>query len=160
MILTIRSSGHYLDEPTETAPAVLGALIETGRDRSGPMIDVLEMFVGQGEWHPSDKWWPDHLLRVAVNAVTGYGALVWIPLGSRVNSDPVSERVWVSDPTTAPAFEPEVPSGYQGNPFHSRLSTFAISDVMTVVTNFCDVASGARPEGVPWVPGEMDGERL
>lgn len=160
MILTVRFSGTYLYESTESAPAVLSNLIETRQEGSRPMIDVLEMFVGPREWKPSDAWWPDHLLRAAVNVTSGYGALVWVPLGPRVNSDAISERVWVSDPSVPPIFDPEVPTGYQGNPFHSRLSSFTLSGVMAVLTNFCDAASGRRPEGVPWVPGEMDGERV
>jgi hypothetical protein len=136
MSLAIQYGETRLYEPTETAAALLGDWIDVGRDGSGPMVGVLEMFVAPCSWRPSARCSPDHLLRVAVNAVKGYVALVWAPLGHASVLTSFRRAFGCRAPAITLDVESQIPTRYQGNPFHSRLSALVISDLMTVVSNF------------------------
>ncbi|MFC4005964.1 Imm1 family immunity protein [Nonomuraea purpurea] len=104
----------------------------------------------------------DNYLHIAVNAVTGFGALTWfVTEGSAVPVDPaIAEHVWISDNPHPPAFDPDVFSDPGFPRYHHPRSTLPVPQIRTALEEFCRTGTGQRPECIRWTPGELSGRRL
>ncbi|MBB4963486.1 Imm1 family immunity protein [Saccharothrix violaceirubra] len=131
-----------------------------------PWIDPGEqacfMFADGRHFADNRDWWPDNYLYVAVNRSTGYGGLTWMAGGERAlnGSDGISDGIWVSDNASFPDFDPRVVSDPGFPLFYDPRSTVPISQVRLVLENFCSARTGDRPDGIEWVLGELNGQRV
>ena len=109
--------------------------------------------------NPGDE--PDTLLRLAVNRSTGFGALMWLVTRGRSSGagDEVDDYLWISDNPQPPEFDPRVIAEPGYVRFHSRRSAVPLERVRVVLEEFCRVGTGARPESISWVRGELNGQR-
>jgi hypothetical protein len=127
------------------------ALRETGRRRE---VGVLGFVDGDGS-SPSAGW-TRRQLRIAVNLNTGFGGLIWYALRG-TGSDPVSNRVWVSDNRHPRDADPMVVSDTHVPIFLARRSVLPVSRIEEAVEEFCRVGTGARPECIEWAEGQVNG---
>lgn len=163
MILTAQCDGEIYNATIDGALPLLDRLVDWEGSGGESIVEngVLEMFLTLTEWRPKAGWFPDHILRTGLNAQTGYGALVWMPLGDRVDVGHASNSgIWVSDAGERIATAAKVPTGYQENAYHPVENLVPLRQVRFVLENFCRSSSGDRPSGISWARGGMDGQRL
>ncbi|MEV0677787.1 Imm1 family immunity protein [Actinosynnema sp. NPDC050436] len=135
---------------------------EVGGPGISPGEQACFMFAdGRHTVNSCDRW-PGNYLYVAVNRSTGFGGLTWFVNTERAarENDGISEYIWVSDNPSPPDRDPRVVSDPGCPLFYDRRSAVPIERVRVVLNNFCRVGTGARPVGVDWVHGEMNGRRL
>ncbi|GAA1441212.1 Imm1 family immunity protein [Nocardiopsis tropica] len=99
-------------------------------------------------------------LRLAVNPDRSYGALVWCVDDKFPRKGGVYDYVWISDKPEPLDFDPRVVSDPGYPLFHDPASALPISQIQAAVEEFFRLASGARPECIKWVSGEVNGQRL
>ncbi|MFJ5123151.1 Imm1 family immunity protein [Kitasatospora sp. NPDC088548] len=103
---------------------------------------------------------PNNFLHVAVNSLTGFGALIWFVSDDHPVRGGVFDHVWVSDNLNPPSFDPRVVSDPGEPRFHDPRSCLPISEVRAALEEFCRTGTGNRPECIYWVRGYMNGYRL
>ncbi|MFG3294551.1 Imm1 family immunity protein [Streptomyces sp. NPDC048179] len=99
-------------------------------------------------------------LRVAINPVHGYGALVWFVNDQFPRKRGVYDSVWLSDNPDPVDFDPRVVSDPGYPLFHDPASTLPNSMIRAAVEEFCRTRSGERPECIDWIAGHVNGQRL
>ncbi|MFC8075679.1 Imm1 family immunity protein [Streptomyces sp. NPDC057307] len=102
----------------------------------------------------------DNQLCVAVNGSTGYGALVWGVTEDSSREGGAFDSVWVSDNPGPPDSDPRVVADPGVPSFHGPASALPVAQVRAAVEEFRRAGTGDRPEGVRWVPGQVNGQRL
>lgn len=139
----------------EEVGGLISALIAAPMpERPSRFMDALLCFAGEPFCHKfrtTPKGVKGHLL-VAVNKVSGYGALMWYWGGS----DPV----WVSENPQPPDFDPRVVADPGGVLFHNPRSTLPIGKFREMVEEFCYSGTGDRPTGVRWAYSDVCGRRM
>ncbi|WP_328876414.1 Imm1 family immunity protein [Streptomyces sp. NBC_00287] len=111
--------------------------------------------------HMDSEGVPNNNLVVSLNRDTGHGGLIWfaMPGYSGPEPDEVLDSVWISDNPNPPDFDTEVLSN-PGEPYcFDPRSTLPAEKIEAAVDEFCQMRTGARPECVQWVMGELSGRR-
>ncbi|WP_376777802.1 Imm1 family immunity protein [Kibdelosporangium persicum] len=98
-------------------------------------------------------------LRVAVNSRCGYGALVWFTSDKFPRKGGIYDSVWISNNPEPLDFDPRVVSDPGYPLFHDPSSVLPVAQIRAAVEEFCRIGSGARPESIDWVAGEVNGQR-
>ncbi|WP_170201564.1 Imm1 family immunity protein [Actinocorallia herbida] len=109
------------------------------------------------------QWSYDSCLMVAFNAMTGYGAFLWVARAeSGLHIDPGEpEHVWwLSDGSCPPSTDPHVRNPLQTPPYHDPRCALPAPQVRAVLEEFCRTGSGHRPTSIEWTPGDGYGQRL
>ncbi|MFE9107619.1 Imm1 family immunity protein [Actinomadura geliboluensis] len=99
-------------------------------------------------------------LRVSVNWRTKYGALIWFVDEQFPAKGGIYDSVWISDNPEPLDCDPRVVSDPGYPLFHDLASALPVSQVRWAVEEFCYERSGARPDCIRWVSGQMNGQRL
>lgn len=149
---------------------------ETWQEMSELISDVMESLPSESRepiYHPGgDAWFmfsdkrhdndtsmPENYLRIAINASTGYGGLIWCVAESDPRKGGIYDYVWVSDNPDPPDFDPRVVSDPGYPLFHDPRSTLPVAQVRAVIEEFCRVGTGDRPECIHWTRGQLNGWR-
>ncbi|MFF2040427.1 Imm1 family immunity protein [Kitasatospora sp. NPDC058170] len=102
---------------------------------------------------------PVAYLTVSVSADHSCGALVWWASGSLLEKGGVYGNIWLSDNPQPPVADPDVVSDAYTGRRHDPASTLPIHRIRTAVEEYRRTGTGARPECIDWVTGEMNGQR-
>jgi hypothetical protein len=109
---------------------------------------------------PDGSNWPSNELVVAVNRVTGYGALVWFVNRRYARTGGIHDRIWVSDNPQPPGFDTRVVSDPWASEFHDPRSTLRLPQIRAALEEFCRTGTGDRPQSVTWVEAaDFNGKR-
>ncbi|GAA2600513.1 hypothetical protein GCM10010435_94860 [Winogradskya consettensis] len=113
-----------------------------------------ERYRGEGE-PPSGK----ALLRLAVNAATGYGSLTWMGTAPDGQSSDLYDHIWVSDNPQPLDWDPRVVGDPYVPTFHDPRNALPIFQIRSAVDEYCSTEDGERPAEIRWAHGEFDGQR-
>ncbi|MCP2341219.1 Imm1 family immunity protein [Actinomadura rupiterrae] len=105
----------------------------------------------------------DSYLQVTINAMTGYGALMWLlPENSRIRVEAeIADYVWLSDNADPPADDPHVFADPGYPLFHHPRRVLPTAQIRAAVEEYCRDATGLRPTSISWTKGrDMTGGRL
>lgn len=151
-------------QESEPAPAWVREALESLPKPDWPDGGMTAQFIFAGQRLDMDDLTGqfDNYLHIAVNAATGYGALMWLVTeGTTVSVAPsIAEHVWISDNPYPPAFDPDVISDPGFPRYHHPHSTLPVGQIRAAVEEFCRNGTGHRPECISWTPGELSGRRL
>ncbi|MEU1618828.1 Imm1 family immunity protein [Streptomyces sp. NPDC005722] len=164
-ILSVHFDGEWHHGTNMDEAARLVARVFDGEELGGGVEETGS--VGVNVWfclseqpHTDTNPVADNHLRVAINASTGFGALVWGLTMRSPRKGGIYDSVWISDNPEPPNFDPVLVSDPGYPLFHDRSSALPIRLVREAVEEFCRVGTGDRPECVEWVAGHFNGQRV
>lgn len=105
------------------------------------------------------KRFPSTYLFVAVNELSGFGALTWCTDGQAPRKGGIYDHAWISDNPDPSGTDSRLVSETYHPRFHDRASAIPLPLVRAAVEEYCRSGTGERPECVDWVSGEISGQR-
>ncbi|MEV7783170.1 Imm1 family immunity protein [Kitasatospora sp. NPDC088351] len=102
---------------------------------------------------------PSTYLRVSVNELSGYGALMWSVDGQAPRKGGIYDYTWISDNPSPPEIDSQLVSDTYYGWCHDPASAVPLSRIRAAIEEYCRLGTGERPEGINWVTGEINGQR-
>ncbi|MEV8322650.1 Imm1 family immunity protein [Kitasatospora sp. NPDC056731] len=103
--------------------------------------------------------YPSANLRVAANETTGFGAVIWFTDGRPPRRGGIYDDAWISDNPTPSRVDSSLVSDPGYPRFHDPASAIPLGQVRAAIEEFCRSGTGARPECIAWVTGDINGQR-
>ncbi|MFJ1936833.1 Imm1 family immunity protein [Kitasatospora sp. NPDC088160] len=125
----------------------------TADGRSAARHEAWFSFIGPQVEYPSAN------LRVAANETTGFGAAIWFTDGRPPRRGGIYDDAWISDNPTPSHIDSSLVSDPEYPRFHDPASAIPLAQLRAAIGEFCRSDTGARPECIAWVTGDINGQR-